>query len=392
MAESSSSLSSIGELILRSRKSLLSPNSIPLDSALGAAASMGLSLAIVRWLWTAFRPPAIESDASSEQEEVIVVKRGLLDAFMGGIRRYLRRLLLDPDEIRQFESIKIADEVHVVDSALITHQGSCHCRSVRFEIRAPRMLVAKEGPGKIQYRHTEMKSSNFRVVRGQGHLRTYYVETSQDRGAHAFCERCGCHILFAPSRSSTRLLINVNCIDEGIRKIKVVDTKSSISTGMPMERQWDDQLTTISEVAHDAHIQINQNHNHSQFRNLDSLSTEGSTEWKLYDELDKLEPTAWKSYYPTSRTPTTISSSFTAQATDTQSLPAIRIPHGASDTASIMTESDVFSVTHSEFGLGGSTSKPLPILRDQMKYYMKKHVSPNAKKDAKKEFQKTSSQ
>jgi hypothetical protein len=350
---------------------------------------MGLGLAIVRWLWTSLRRPAIESDSSTEQE-VIVVKKGLVDIFLGGIRRYLRQLLLDPDEIRQFESINLADEVYVVDGALITHQGSCHFRSVRFEIRAPRMLVAKEGPGKIQYRHTEMKSSNFRVVRGQGHLRTYYVQTSEDRGAHAFCERCGCHILFAPSRSSTRLLINVNCIDEGIRKIKVVDTKSSLSNGLPLERQWDDQLTTISEVAHDAHIQVNQAQ--SQFRNLDSLSTEGSNEWKLYDELDKLEPTAWKSYYPTSRTPTTVSS-FTAPPTDsdTQSLPAIRIPHGISDTASIMTESDVFSVTHSEFGLGASTSKPLPILRDQMKYYMKKHVSPSAK-NAKKELPKTSSQ
>lgn len=388
MAESSSSLSSVGELILRSRKSLLSPHSVSLDSALGAAASMGLGVAIVRWLWTSLRRPAIESDASSDQE-VIVVKRSLLDAFMGGIRQYLRRLLLDPDEIRQFESINLVDEVHVVDSALITHQGSCHCHSVRFEIRAPRMIIAKEGPGKIQYRHTEMKSSNFRVVRGQGHLRTYYVQNAEDRGAHAFCERCGCHILFAPSRSSSRLLINVNCIDEGIRKIKVVDTKSSLATGTPLERQWDDQLTTISEVAHDAHMQIQ--HSHNQFRNMDSLSTEGSTDWKLYDELDKLEPTAWKSYYPTSRTPTTISS-FTGQASDTQSLPAIRIPHGASDTASIMTESDVFSVTHSEFGLGVNTSKPLPILRDQMKYYMKKHVSPNAKKDTKKELQKTSTQ
>lgn len=387
MTDPSNSLSSVGDLILRSRKSLLSPNTVPLDSLMGAAASMGVGVAVVRWLLNVYRRPAIEVEETSQQE-VIVVKGGMTHTLMSSIRSFLRRLLLDPDELRQFESTKnLVDEVHVVDGSLITHQGSCHCHSVRFEIRAPRTLVAKEGPGKIQYRHTDIKSSNFRVIRGQGHLRTYYVQTSDDRGAHAFCERCGCHVLFAPSRTSTRLLINVNCIDEGIRKIKVIDTKSSISTGLPLERQWDDQLTTISEVAHDPHVQLKQ----AQFRNMDSLSTEGSTEWKLYDELDKLEPTAWRSYHAAPRTPTTVST-FAPPAEDTQSLPPLRIPHGVSDTASIMTESDVFSVTQSEFALGVSTSKPLPVLRDQMKYYMKKHVSPRAKKEAPNRSQSTSTQ
>ena len=293
------------------------------------------------------------------------------------IRRSLRRLLLDADELRQYESLNLpVDEVHVVDGAMITHQGSCHCQSVRFEIRAPRTLVAMEGPGKIQYRHTETKSSCFRVVRGQRHLKTYYVRNFNDRGAHAFCERCGCHILFAPSRNSTRLMINVNCIDEGIRKIKVVDTKSSLSTGAPLEEQWDDQLSTIAEMSQDPHFEIRE----TQFRNLDSLSTGSTTDWKLYDEVDKLEPTqSQRTYFAPPRTPTTVDS-FTAHATDTQSLPALRIPLGVSDTASIITESDMFSVTRSEFGLGtSSTTRALPQLHDQMKYYMKKHVSPSSK-------------
>jgi len=346
-----------------------------MDTVLGAAASMGLGLAVVRWL---FRRRTIGSESGEGSEsEVIVVQSGTLDAFMGVIRRTLRRLLLDAEELRHYESIHLPDDVHIVDGALITHQGSCHCHSVRFEIRAPRTLIAKDGPGKIQYRHTDIKSSNFRVVRGQGFLKTYYVRVSQDRGAHAFCERCGCHILFAPSRASTRLQINVNCIDEGIRKIKVVDTKSSLSTGSALEGQWDDQLTTISEVSHDAHFQFKQ----AQFRNLESLSTDGgsTTDWKLYDEVDKLEPMAQRSYYGGPHTPTTVDS-FTANATDTQSLPALRIPPGAnSDTASIMTESDVFSVTQSEFAMGVSArGKALPQLRDQMKYYMKRHVSPSA--------------
>lgn len=361
---------------------MLMSNSASVDNALSAAASLGLGVALVRWLWNTYRRPAIETEGTSggSVEEIIVERGGMLDAIMSSIRRALRRLLLDADELRQYETIKLVDEVHVVDGAMITHQGSCHCHSVRFEIRAPRTLIAKEGPGKIQYRHTEIKSSSFRVVRGQSHLKTYYVRNLDDRGAHAFCDRCGCHVLFAPSKNSTRLQINVNCIDEGIRKIKVVDTKSSLSTGAPLDEQWDDQLTTIAEVSHDPHFQLRQ----KEFKNWDTLSTDGSitTDWRLYDEVDKLESAAsQRAYFAPPHTPTTVDS-FTAHAMDTQSLPALRIPRGVSDTASVMTDSDMFSVTQSEFAMGITSphrTKALPQLHDQMKYYMKKHVSPSAK-------------
>lgn len=371
MSDSSNSLASVGDILLRSRGGFSISNSPSVDNLLGVAASMGLGVAAVRWLLNIYRRPALEADLGGSDSEIIVVQSGSFDAFLSLIRRSLRRLLLDPEELRQYESINLPDEVHVVDGALITHQGSCHCNSVRFEIRAPRTLIAKEGPGKIQYRHTEIKSSNFRVVRGQAHLKTYYVQTLQDRGAHAFCERCGCHILFAPSRASVRLFINVNCIDEGIRKIKVVDKRSSISNAIAVDGQWDDQLTTISEVSNGAYFKP------LQFRNLESLSDE-SVDWKLYDEVDKLEPT--KLYYTAPHTPTTVDT-FSANATDSQSLPGLRIPRGVpSDAASVITESDAFSVTQSEFAFGVSAPpKALPQLRDQMKYYMKKHVSPRAK-------------
>lgn len=342
-------------------------NNLLAENPFGAAATLGLGVGILRWLMSSLRHRKL-ADGDNDSAEVIVVREGVMDAVLSSIRRALRRLLLDADELAQYESINPIDEAHVVDGALISHQGSCHCSSVRFEIRAPRTLIAKEGPGKINYRHTDIKSSNLRVMRGANHLKTYYVKVKDDRGAHAFCDRCGCHILYAPSRDAKRLMINTHCIDEGIRKIKVVDTKSSLSHGSNLESQWDDQLTTISEISQDMHFSIKATPFHAD----SSLSVDESmsTDFKLYDDVDRLDPSS-------QRTLTTVDS-FTAHPSDTHSLPALRIPRNHySDAASIMTD-DVFSVSQSEYGLGGAS--PTKSLA-QMKKYMTKHATPSPNKE-----------
>jgi hypothetical protein len=98
-----------------------------------------------------------------------------------------------------------------------------------------------------------------------------------------------------------------------------------------------------------------------------------STDFKGYDEVDRLDLFNHKSYPNSPRTLSTVDS-FTAHAMDTQSLPALRIPRGHyASSASVMTD-DSFSVTASEFATGGiSPSKSLA----QMKKYMKKHASPS---------------
>jgi hypothetical protein len=367
---SSDSLSSMSSIVLGGRKGFL-PSNIPFaDNPLGVAATLSLGVGILRWLVSSYRKPVIADD-DTDDGDVPVERGSKVDVVLSSVRYALRRLLLDEHELEQYETINRVHEIHVVDGALITHQGSCHCQSVQFEIRAPRTLIAKEGPGKINYRHTEMRSTNLRIMRGVKHLKTYYVKVKDDRGAHAFCDRCGCHLLYAPSRNSLRILINTNCIDEGIRKIKVVDTKSSLATGSSLESQWDEQLTTISELSHDMHFSIKP----TPFHVDSSLSIDGesiSTDYKLYDEVDRLDPFRQKSYLRSPRTLTTVDS-FTSHAIDTNSLPALRIPTGHyADSASVMTD-DAFSVTHSEFARSGiSPTKSLA----QMKKYMKKHATP----------------
>lgn len=235
------------------------PSLLQLDGPLGAAASLGASLFVLRL--------AVYSYGAAP---------GL--SLMGRIRRWLRKLLDEPDPSPPAVVVPtIADkqEEETDSGALVPHQGSCHCGSVQFEVLAPRTLMASNGPGKIQYRHTYVKTTNFRVYVGHECLRTYYVLSSNRhrqqhsisdgarKGAHGFCERCGVHVLYAPSRNSPMLGINVNCIKEategGTTKVRLSDKVDGIADGFPADGQWDtsDQLSTISEVTQPFHFQMN---------------------------------------------------------------------------------------------------------------------------------------
>lgn len=190
-------------------------------------------------------------------------------SILGIFRRTLRRILLDESEfIARAPSTLTegtADAKDESEGPLVSYQGSCHCETIQFTVLAPRVLTAQDGPGKIQFRHTQVRASNFRIYAGFENLKTYYVfyHSSGNKGAHAFCERCGVQVLYAPSKSTPNLSINVRCLrDEDTRKIKLTSKQDGISEGIPVAGQFDnlnfsDQLSTISEVTQPFHFQAN---------------------------------------------------------------------------------------------------------------------------------------
>jgi len=129
-----------------------------------------------------------------------------------------------------------------------TYAGSCHCNSIRFRLRAPSHLSAKDCQGKIRYPHIYTTASNFQLTSGTESLSVYYVrlpshkttnpkppsnninasssssstssssddDESTEKGniaAHTFCNRCGVHILRAPDPKSNELEVNTDCLD-----------------------------------------------------------------------------------------------------------------------------------------------------------------------------------
>jgi hypothetical protein len=248
------------------------------ERAVGYSAITGTSLVALRVLLYAFRLVQGSSNNSIGDDEIsdcttddVITKRARTtsNSILSIFRRTLRRILLD-DEPTAI-SKDTTDHEEVTDGPLITHQGSCHCESIQFTVLAPRCLAAQDGPGKIQFQHTEVRTSNFRVYAGHECLKTYYVvyRDSGKKGAHAFCERCGVHVLYAPSKQGKNLFINVRCLDDdGDRKVKLTSSKSGISDGIPTAGQFDninsDQLSTISEVTQPFHFQMNNaNHHHN---------------------------------------------------------------------------------------------------------------------------------
>lgn len=112
--------------------------------------------------------------------------------------------------------------------------------------------MASDGPGKIKYRHTKVKAANFAFRKGQDLLKTYYVTPKRangnKHGAHAFCSRCGVHILFARTQNSRTIEINIECLSDSSQKAKVVSDMDSLTSQTIAEHgQWDDQLNRISE-------------------------------------------------------------------------------------------------------------------------------------------------
>jgi hypothetical protein len=244
---------------------------VNLDGALGAAASVGASLFLLRVTLYGFGT--------------------LRPSVTSWVRRLLRNLLLEdaPPPAADAGAATVADQEEDGDGSttIVSHQGSCHCGSIQFEVLAPRTLLASNGPGKIQYQHAYVRTTNFRVYAGHECMRTYYVYCVQHthnhhphtidggggtrKAAHGFCERCGVHVLYAPSRNSPMLGINVNCLQMGVgggdggaigknaTRVKLSDRVDGIADGYPSDGQWDtsDQLSTISEVTQPFHFQMN---------------------------------------------------------------------------------------------------------------------------------------
>lgn len=270
---------------------------IQMEQVLTVAVGVGGSYAAFRATVFFYRMASGETGATDDDENydednilVAEAKRANTKSkgspfLLGWIRRLLRRLLLDDEDVtfkRNQIDLDAAGENDTPDKdggAVITHRGSCHCESIHFEVFAPRQLTAQDGLGKISYSHIQVQATQFRIFAGYECLKMYYVYShtgNGKKGAHGFCERCGVHLLFAPSKTCPMLFVNANCLKEnGIGKIQMANKKHSVSDSFAADGQWDnsDHLSTISEVTQPFHFQL-----HSKQDAFDSRR--GGRGWK----------------------------------------------------------------------------------------------------------------
>jgi hypothetical protein len=398
------------------------PQTGSVDRALGAAASLGLSLAILRLVvFCAKAAKRLESSSDDPNQFQLASPESAGNVWYSFMRNLIRRLLQEDSHTDSKGSTGIEGD----GGAIITHQGSCHCESVHFEVRergvsrsssivgcsilpflyapfsffffdsqvlAPRCLCAKDGPGKIQYRHTQVKAANFRVTKGKDCLKTYYVlpkdSTHNSKGAHAFCGRCGVHILYAPSKNSSRLEINVHCLEDGIRKLRVTSSTDAISNTIPVEGQWDDQLTTISEVGSDETSRFMFELSDAPFiiatpgSSSPTTTSASQSQWMLHRKSEDSSLGSMffeeKPFAFTPETPSTIDSVTAADSYVSSILRADSVATETESTTSTTTETNNRASAAISLECpppkSKTTSPPTAQSRDQMRYYMKKHL------------------
>lgn len=102
-----------------------------------------------------------------------------------------------------------------IASKLGTYQGGCHCRRVRFEVRAPASLTLLECNCSIctmaGYLHLVVPVSEFSLLSGEGDLLAYRFETNT--ADHRFCAVCGIKSFYVPRADPFSRSINARCLD-----------------------------------------------------------------------------------------------------------------------------------------------------------------------------------
>jgi hypothetical protein len=100
---------------------------------------------------------------------------------------------------------------------LVTHRGGCHCRRVRFEVEAPRVLRVQDCNCSLcrmsGFLHLIVPASRFRLVAGEDVLTEYTFNTGVAK--HRFCSVCGVKSFYVPRSNPDGVDVNARCLDAG---------------------------------------------------------------------------------------------------------------------------------------------------------------------------------
>jgi len=107
----------------------------------------------------------------------------------------------------------------------VKYQGSCHCKTVTFEVEAPEVIEANRCNCSIctksGFLHLIVPLSKFRILTGHEELAAYTFNTGVAK--HTFCKVCGIKPFYTPRSNPDGVDINIHCLDTKPREVHVVD-------------------------------------------------------------------------------------------------------------------------------------------------------------------------
>lgn len=259
-------------------------------------------------------------------------------------------------------------------------------------------IEAKDGTGKIHYPHVQVPASDFRFLAGGDELNMYYISVpaaTDTKGvepltaAFAFCGRCGCHVLHAPGAHSKTLDVNVDCLDsaEGTT-LQIAPTKHNLSQGVPISNQWDFGREALEDdMDADSRADLftlgpltaltEDNIRYVQDPIIQVPTPRYSNHVSSAPLADSLTPDMGK--FATPGTPTTVGTTSTDLPKSLQSLGSANSSDD-SDTMRLLPPSRLAPIDTSLQSETPKAKSTTPMMRDQLKYYMSKHVSSSEKK------------
>jgi hypothetical protein len=99
----------------------------------------------------------------------------------------------------------------------VVHSGGCHCRAVRFEVRAPAQVTVQRCNCSMcamtGYEHLIVPAADFTLLHGAEQLTTYTFNTGVAR--HLFCKICGIKSFYVPRSNPDGFSMSLRCIDAG---------------------------------------------------------------------------------------------------------------------------------------------------------------------------------
>jgi hypothetical protein len=102
----------------------------------------------------------------------------------------------------------------------VTHRGGCHCRAVRFEVRAHSRVTVQRCNCSIcamtGFLHLIVPAADFTLVSGKDQLATYTFNTGVAQ--HLFCRKCGIKSFYVPRSNPDGWSVNLRCLDPGTVK------------------------------------------------------------------------------------------------------------------------------------------------------------------------------
>ena len=122
------------------------------------------------------------------------------------------------------------------ESTTHVHSGSCHCRRVRFRIRAGSKLSGVDIKSKIRFPRVTIPIESFEALTDDSMMSHYAVKSGGSIGIYTFCSFCGVHVVFAPSIDPSEVQVNMDCVDrtnvrdESVTYMTAADTSPCSAT------------------------------------------------------------------------------------------------------------------------------------------------------------------